>query len=149
LSLPTSIVFPVTMFPFLQGCLSDAERRAPDYVHHAKERVLMEGFLFARFYSDFENPDLFILEDNAVIVRRCGDCVIRGRSSRTFLSAQRKATQKKKAKAESKPRNYGLHELALPIIQRHGCRGDAPKRAACLQPGSKRQIFRNCASKPS
>ena len=100
MSVPTSIVLPGDDLPVLQGGHSDAERRAPDDAHHAKKRVLMKGFLFARFNSDFENPDFFIFEDNAVIVRRRGDRVIRGRSSRTFLGAQRKATQKKKAKAE-------------------------------------------------
>ena len=28
----------------------------------------MEGFLFARFYRDVEDPDFFIFEDDAVIV---------------------------------------------------------------------------------
>ena len=36
--------------------------------NHAKKRMLVERFLLARIYSDFENPDLFIFDDDAMIV---------------------------------------------------------------------------------
>jgi hypothetical protein len=60
--------FPVTICPSCKVPGVMPERRARDYVHRAKKRMLVERFLLARIYSDFENPDLFIFDDDAVIV---------------------------------------------------------------------------------
>ena len=82
-------------FAVLQCCLSNAKRGARDYRHHAKKRLLMERFFLSGLYGNFENPHLFILEYDSMIVGRCGHCVVRRWSSRIFLSTQRKVTNKK------------------------------------------------------
>ncbi len=64
-------------FPILDCCLSNTKLGSCNYVHHSRHQVHVKRFLFPGLDDDFENPDLFIFQNHAMMARISDNRVIR------------------------------------------------------------------------